>query len=144
MRGATGICIFTGIMDKHLYIEILRDTLLLLISDVHPERHCLMADNDPKHDSVAACQFFLWIVVFIGCIHQQSLDLNPTENLWHELKEFIKREVKPKCQQELVDGIKTFWSTVDIPKCCKYIESEHQPAFFKAIIFLKDSTHLCV
>ena len=65
MRGATGICIFTGIMDKHLYIEILRDTLLLFISDVHPERHCLMADNDPKHNSVAACQVFcgLWCLL---------------------------------------------------------------------------------
>ena len=26
----------------------------------------------------------------------ESPDFNPIENLWHELKEFIRREVKPK------------------------------------------------
>ena len=29
---------------------------------------------------------------------------NPIEMLWHELKEFIRREVKPINKQELVDG----------------------------------------
>lgn len=39
----------------------------------------------------------------------ESLDLNPIEeNLWHILKEFIQREVKPKTKQELVDGIQEF------------------------------------
>jgi hypothetical protein len=43
------------------------------------------------------------------------------ENLWHELKEFIRREVKPKTKEELVDGIRAFWETVDVAKCRKYI-----------------------
>lgn len=51
----------------------------------------------------------------------ESPDLNPIENLWHELKEYIRREVKPKNKQELVDGIKSFWATVDEYKCRKYI-----------------------
>lgn len=51
----------------------------------------------------------------------ESPDLNPIENLWHELKEFIRREVKPKVKQELIDGILEFWSTVDVAKCRKYI-----------------------
>jgi len=45
--------------------------------------------------------------------------MNPIENLWHELKEFIRREVKPKCKEELVEGIKSFWKTVDAAKCTK-------------------------
>ena len=48
-------------------------------------------------------------------------DLNPIENLWHELKEFIRREVKPHRKEELVEGILRFWQTVDIAKCTKYI-----------------------
>ena len=51
----------------------------------------------------------------------ESPDLNPIENLWHELKEFIRREVKPKTKTELVDGIELFWATVDVDKCTKYI-----------------------
>ena len=50
-----------------------------------------------------------------------SGDLNPIENLWHELKQFIRREVKPKTKQDLIDGILQFWETVTIEKCNKYI-----------------------
>lgn len=51
----------------------------------------------------------------------ESSDLNPIENLWHELKEYIRREVKPTSQSELTIGIKQFWNTVDVKKCKKYI-----------------------
>lgn len=51
----------------------------------------------------------------------ESPDLNPIENLWHELKEFIRREVKPKTKDELIQGIIQFWRTVDVAKCKKYI-----------------------
>ena len=48
------------------------------------------------------------------------------ENLWHELKEYSRRETKPKTKQELIDGIQSFWRTVDIPKCNKYISHIHK------------------
>ena len=54
LRGRTGICIFTGTVDRHLYIDILKETLLPLLVDVYPDCHRLMADNDLKHISVAA------------------------------------------------------------------------------------------
>ena len=34
----------------------------------------------------------------------ESSDANPIENLWHELKEFIRREVEPHNKAELVQG----------------------------------------
>ena len=51
----------------------------------------------------------------------ESSDLNPIENLWHKLKEFICREAKPKTKMELVRGIVDFWRTVNVEKCKKYI-----------------------
>ena len=51
----------------------------------------------------------------------ESPDCNSIENLWHELKEFIRREVKPHTKDELIQGIVQFWSTVDDAKCRKYI-----------------------
>lgn len=51
----------------------------------------------------------------------ESSDFNPIENLWHELKEYIRREIKPKTKEELIDGIEQFWETVDQAKCRKYI-----------------------
>ena len=38
-----------------------------------------------------------------------------------ELKEYLRREVKPKTKDELVSGIREFWATVSVTKCCKYI-----------------------
>ena len=51
----------------------------------------------------------------------ESSDANPIENLWHELKEYMRREVKPQNKAELVKGITDFWNTVDKYKCRKYI-----------------------
>jgi len=56
----------------------------------------------------------------------ESPDLNPIENLWHELKEYIRREVKPKTKDELVEGIKEFWGSVSGEKCRKYIRHLHK------------------
>ena len=63
------------------------------------------------------------IIILIGGepLQSQSPDMNPIENLWHELKEFIKREVKPRKKEVFVEGILQFWKTVDTLKCEKYI-----------------------
>lgn len=104
-----------------MYTEILEQTLLPFVSDVYPEGHKFMADNDPKHTSRHAKQFIAERGINWWRTPAESPDLNPIENLWHELKEFIRREVKPRTKQELIDGIETFWSTVTLEKCKKYI-----------------------
>ena len=80
-----------------------------------------MADNDPKHTSGAAQEFLDEMDVFWLRTLAESPNLNPIENLWHELKEFLRREVKPTTKQDLIDGIQEFWKTVDFAKCRKYI-----------------------
>ena len=42
----------------------------------------------------------------------ESPDLNTIEMLWHELKCFLRRVVKPSNKEELVSGIKQFWDGV--------------------------------
>ena len=51
----------------------------------------------------------------------ESPDLNPIENLWHELKDYLRAVIKPTTKQELIDGILTFWVKVYDRNCCKYI-----------------------
>ena len=108
-------------MKKELYIEILEEALLPFIHSTYPDGHKLMQDNDPKHTSLYARTWMEENEVVWWKTPPESPDLNPIENIWHELKEFIRREVKPKVKEELIEGIAAFWRTVDVSKCNKYI-----------------------
>ena len=108
-------------MNATLYISILDQTLIPFISAVYPDHHRFMQDNDPKQTSRLAAQFMNSKGVNWWKTPPESPDCNPIENLWHELKEFLRREVKPKTKQELIDGIQLFWRTVTVAKCRKYI-----------------------
>ena len=127
MRGRTGICIFDGIMDIPVYIDILQQTLVPFIQQVFPDghrfmqvcNHCTvslinanMKDNDPKYTSNLGKDFFKANHIKWWKTPPESPDLNPIENMWHELNEFIRQEVKPKTKDELVEGIKEFWGSV--------------------------------
>jgi hypothetical protein len=80
-----------------------------------------MQGNDPKHTSNMAKEWMEGKSINWWKTPAESPDLNPIENLSHELKEYIRREVKPKVKEELIDGIQQFWGTVDQAKCEKYI-----------------------
>eukprot|EP00731_Ephydatia_muelleri_P004704 Em0002g880a len=104
-------------MDAPLYVNILDTTLLPFIAQKFPSSHRFMAahrfmaDNDPKHTSKLAQQFLKEKHVNWWRTPAESPDLNPIE---HELKEYMymRREVKPKNKEELINGIKAFWRTV--------------------------------
>ena len=121
MRGRTGICIFEGIMDAYMYIDILDKTLLPFLTEVYPDGHRFVHDNDPKHKSGVTTKFIENKHINWFPTPPESPDLNPIENLWHELKEYIRREIKPHSKEDLISGIKQFWETVDDEKCRKYI-----------------------
>ncbi len=94
--------------------NILQKGLLPFIRDTYPDSHRFMQDNDPKHTSKAVGTFLSQEGVNWWKTPAESPDMNPIENLWHELKEYIRREVKPINKSELILGIKRFWDTVTL------------------------------
>ena len=80
-------------MDKFLFTEILDSTLVPFIEKEFPSTHRFMLDNDT---SIHAQEFWKQKNRNWDKTPAESPDLNPIESLWHELKEFIRREVKPK------------------------------------------------
>ena len=85
-RGATGVCIFDGIMDAQVYTRILETYLIPFIRDVYPNGHRFMQDNDSKHTSRHAQGFFRENSINWWKTPPESPDANSIENLWHELK----------------------------------------------------------
>lgn len=108
-------------MDRFLFTDILDQTLIPFIQAKFPSSHHFMQDNNPKHTSNFARDFISDHGINWWKTPAESPDLNPIENMWHELKEFCRREVKPSTKQELIDGIVQFWETVAVEKCNKYI-----------------------
>ena len=107
-------------MNAAGFMEVTTNGLLPYIETVDPTTR-FMQDNDPKHTSN---RFQLWLEenrINWWKTPPESPDLNPIENLWHELKEYIRREVKPKRKEDLIQGILQFWDTVTVEKCKKYI-----------------------
>ena len=77
-------------MKSELFIEILDKTLVPFIDGVYPDGHKFMQDNDPKHASTMTKDWLQERSVNWWKTPAESPDLNPIENLWHELKEFIR------------------------------------------------------
>lgn len=86
--------------------------------------YIFQADSAPCHKSLETMNFNcnglkydpeFWL--------PESPDLNAIENVWHEMKEFLRSIVKPNNLAELINGIRTFWKTrMTKNKCRRYIK----------------------
>ena len=94
-RGATTVCVFEGIMDTDFYLDILRRHLVPFIQSNFPSTHRFMQDNDSRHTSRLTKNFFESENINWWRTPAESPDLNPIENLWHELQDYIRLEVTP-------------------------------------------------
>jgi len=121
-RGPTSLLIFAGIMKSPFYQdEILQKTLVPFLRDYFPDHHRFQQDNDPKHTSKSTKAYMEEKNINWWRTTASSPDLNPIENLWHEMKNYIRTEVKPTTKDQLVDGLEAFWKTVTVEKCQRYI-----------------------
>ena len=107
-------------MNGSGYIQVLESGLKPFQSQILANPR-FMQDNDLKHTSRRVGQYIEKEGINWWKTPPESPDLNPIENLWHELKDYLRREIKPSNKEELISGILQFWATVDVPKCRKYI-----------------------
>jgi len=121
-RGATNVIIFSGIMDAERLERICEAGLLPFLRDVFPDGHRLQQDNDPKHASLRIEDFFEEKGVNWWPTPPESPDLNPIENIWGSLKQYLRNVYKPKNLEESKNGIQQFWVTLTPEVCTRYIQ----------------------
>ena len=119
-KEATNIYIIKGSVDSLGYQEILQTHLIPFLQRKLPQGK-FQQDNAPCHTSVSTRTFLEDHAIDVLKTPAESPNLNPIENLWHELKHFIRTSAKPRNKDELLDAIKTFWATVTPEKCSRYI-----------------------
>ena len=121
-RGATNVVIFTGIMNAERLATVFEAGLLPFIREHFLDTHRLQQDNDPKHASLYIENFFNDNGINWWPTPPESPDLNPIENVWGSLKQYLRNVYKPKNLDELKEGIKQFWATLTPTVCTRYIQ----------------------
>ena len=112
-----------GIMDGTQYRQILNENLFKSARDVKlGRRFTFQQDNDPKHTARATKEWFNNKKVKVLEWPSQCPDLNPIENLWHQLKIAVHQR-SPKNLQELEQYCQEEWHKISAEVCAKLVES---------------------
>ena len=81
-------------------------------------------DNDPKHTSYIARQWFAEKDISVLDWPSQSPDLNPMEHLWHHLKrQLAAYPTEPRNMDELWERVVTEWEKIPAQVCMDLVES---------------------
>lgn len=110
--GVGRIVFIDGVMDAPLYCSILADNLKESVRSMGIDDFIFQQDNDPKHTSRLAKEFFAENNIKLLSWPAQSSDMNPIENLWGLLKEKISY-LQPKNLNELKQCIITSWNQIN-------------------------------
>jgi transposase len=139
--GWNGVGILTeveGNMDAEQFVDIMDSSLLRSIemSGIPQENVIFQQDNDPKHTSRLATDWFKEHQITLMDWPSQSPDLNPTEHLWGHLKRRLNSYEKPPSGVwELWDRLAAEWGKIEVEVCQKLIES--MPRRIEAVIKAK-------
>ena len=124
-----------GNMDKVQYCEILEDEVqesFEKLEMVNGERY-FQQDNDPKHMSGLATQWFEENNIQILGWPSQSPNMNTLEHLWDYLKcQLRKYPTSSKGVHELCDRVAEEWDEIPLEVCQNLIESI--PRWIQAVI----------
>lgn len=111
-NGVGKLRIIDGIMDKAMYIGILKDSYLPSVEMLDlGEGAIFLQDNDPKHSSKVVKEWLLYNVKHKLEHPPQSPDLNVIEHLWDVLKRNLRKR-KITSTAGLKEALMEEWSKI--------------------------------
>ena len=132
-HGVGNICIIDQTMTGPVYVDVLSRNLFESVAKMKLNSFIFQQDNDPKHTSRIAKEFFIENNIEVVDWPAQSPDLNPIEHLWAYVKLKIAERM-PKNLAELKRFIIEEWNNIPMETCQKYALSfkNRALAIFKA------------
>ena len=137
-KGVRYGCKIDGRMDAELYTKILEDEHKKSLEYYGKEATDVIfqQDNDPKHKSKRATEWFEDHQYDVMVWPAQFPDLNPIEHLWTHLKRKLAGHEKPaKGILELWERTEAKWNNIEKEVCQNLIES--MPSRIEAVIRAK-------
>ena len=124
-----------GIMDAKKYLNILDEGLQASVTmNGWTRQYVLQMDNDPKHTSKAATNYYKKHKLNLLPWPSQSPDLNPIEHLWDEVSRRLKGSSKLS-QKQFEEKVMNVWSEIPLTCIRKLIDS--MPRRLEAVIKAK-------
>jgi hypothetical protein len=125
-QGVGYACRINGGLDGKLYECILDDEFLKTLEDygLEMDEIIFQHDNDSKHTSNIARQWFKDKGVKVLKWPSRSPDLNPIEDLWHRLKQQLAAyPTEARNIDELWERVQVEWEKILVHACVELIES---------------------
>lgn len=133
--GVEELFLINGIMEEEDYVKILETNLMKSARKIGlGRRFTFQQDNDPKHTSKVAKNYFKKAKVKLLEWPPQSPDLNPIENLWSILDEKVKLDNR-KNKNELFQQLTDAWINIPAETTQKLVES--MPRRLRAVLDAK-------
>ena len=111
MNGRVNLHLFINNLNKEEYVQILKDNLKE-IKEIGGKNFIFQWDNDPKHNSKQALEFYKKNKFDRLEWPPYSPDLNPIENIWGIVKQEVNKYDLLKIS-DVIAKVKTVWSEID-------------------------------